>query len=173
MYTDLPVEQLVRRRDTRFQFGFANEARNRVADRGDFVLAASHRGLHVLACHERGLAMPVEALREIYGETLDVAPYRVLFVEGVGAEEPIMNVRLTVEAPFLDRVKGALVRRGAKASEEYLHGDDCVLRFQAPLAELLGLPGELRSLAGGRSEHSIVLSHYALVTRGPGGGMAA
>jgi hypothetical protein len=44
----------------------------------------------------------------------------------------------------------------------------CVLRYEAPLANLLGLPAELERLTGGSARHWIVLSHYALVTRDPG-----
>ena len=50
---------------------------------------------------------------------------------------------------------------------------DCVLRYEAPLASLLGLPGQLARLSMGTAKHWVVLSHYALVTGGPGGGRAA
>ena len=49
MNFDLPIEQLVRRTDTRFQLGFATEAKERVPARDEFVLSASRKGLHVLA----------------------------------------------------------------------------------------------------------------------------
>ena len=45
----------------------------------------------------------------------------------------------------------------------------CVLRYEAPLADLLGLPAELVRLTGGSATHWIALSHYAIVTRDPGG----
>lgn len=62
MYLDLPIEQLVRRKDTRFQYGFATEAKKRVPARGEFLLSASNKGLHVLARNEDDLATPVEVL---------------------------------------------------------------------------------------------------------------
>ena len=61
MNFDLPIEQLVKRTDTRFQYGFATEAKARLRARDEFVLSASRRGLHVLAPNEDGLAAPVES----------------------------------------------------------------------------------------------------------------
>lgn len=45
----------------------------------------------------------------------------------------------------------------------------CVLRYEARFADLLGLPAELAQLTGGKGKHWIMLSHYAIVTRDPGG----
>jgi translation elongation factor EF-G len=44
-----------------------------------------------------------------------------------------------------------------------------VLRYEAPLARLLGLPAELARLTSGTARYWIVLSHYAPVTGDPGG----
>lgn len=173
MHPDMPIEQLLRRKGTRFQYGFATEARNLVADQDDFVLATSHKGLHLLARNEESLLAPLEALREVYGPDLEAAPPRVRLIEGVQVQEPIMHVRISMAVQFLDAVKAALRARGANPSEEYVRSNQCVLRYEAPLSDLLGLPGELARLTSGAARHSIVLSHYALVARGPGGGRAA
>lgn len=169
MHLDMPIEQLVRRRDTRFQFGFANEARNAVPDSGEFVLASSHRGLHVLARNEESLAPPVEALRDLYGEKLAVEPPRVRVIEGLRVQEPVMHVRISTEVRFLEEVKAALAARGANPSEEYVRSQFCVLRYEAPLASLLGFPAELARMTAGTAKQWIALSHYAIVTRDPGG----
>lgn len=84
MNFDLPIEQLVKRADTRFQLGFAREARERIPATDGFALSASSRG-------------------------------------------------------------------------------------EAPLIRLLGLPAELNRITSGTARYWIVLSHYALVTRDPGG----
>jgi hypothetical protein len=47
-----------------------------------------------------------------------------------------------------------------------------VLRYEAPLARLLGLSAELARLGAGGAKHWIALSHYALVTGGPDGDAA-
>ena len=85
-----------------------------------------------------------------------------------------MHVRISTETRYLDAIKGALDKRGAVPSEEYVRSSYGVLRYEAPLADLLGLPGELSLLTCGKAKHWIVLSHYALVDRDPGpGGRAA
>jgi predicted membrane GTPase involved in stress response len=169
MHPDLPIEQLLRRKDTRFQFGFATEAKELVPQRGDFRLSASHNGLHVLARNEDGLAAPVEALRDAYGNRLEVRPPRVRFIEGVPLQEPIMHVRITVERRLADLVKHALAARSATLTGEYAHSTYCVLRYEAALADLLGLAAELARLTADSARHWVALSHYALVTRDPGG----
>jgi hypothetical protein len=169
MYFDLPIQQLLRRKDTRFQLGFANEARELVPAGDEFMLAASRHGLRVLGRNEDALNKPVGLLREVYGSNLQVQPPEVRLMEGVQVKQPIMHVRISLEKRFLEPVKRALLERGATPEEEYVHTRYCVLRYQAPLAHLLGLPGELALLCGDNVKHSIVLSHYALVTGGPGG----
>ena len=169
MHFDLPIQQLLRRKDTRFQLGFANEARELVPAGDEFVLAASRQGLKVLGRHEDALTRPVDVLRELYGPNLQVQPPEVRLMEGVQVKQPIMHVRIRMEKRFLDDVKRAMLERGAIAEAEYVHTRYCVLRYQAPLAHLLGLPGELSLLGGDRIKHSMALSHYALVTGDPGG----
>jgi hypothetical protein len=169
MHFDLPIEQLVRRNDTRFQLGFANHGRGLVPKREEFVLAPSREGLHVLARNEDGLAAPVEVLRDVYGPRLDVQPPKVRLIEGVQVKEPIMHVRISLETRFRPLVKRALEARRASPGEEYVRSTYCVLRYEARLADLLGLPAELARLTAGRAKYWIVLSHYAIVTRDPGG----
>jgi hypothetical protein len=169
MHLDMPIEQLVRRNGVAFQFAFATEAKERMPQSDEFVLNASHQGLHVLARNEEGLAPPVHTLREAYGPSLQLAPPHARLIGGVQLQEPIMHVRISLQTRFKDPVKGALLRRGAVSAEEYVRSSYCVLRYEAPLADLLGLPAELVRLTGGSATHWIALSHYAIVTRDPGG----
>ena len=169
MYPDLPIEQLVRRKDTRFQLGFATEAKQLLLPKEEFVLAASPKGLRVLGRNEDALATPVEILREVYGAKVQVLPPEVRLIEGVQVKQPIMHVRITMELRFLDAVKRAFLERGAVPEEEHIGSRYCVLRYLAPLAHLLGLPAEVSLLTEGEARHSIVLSHYALVNGDPGG----
>lgn len=169
MHLDLPIGQLVRRKGMAFQFAFATEAKDLVPRHEEFVLDASHKGLHVLAKNEDSLAMPVAALRDVYGESLDVEPPKVRLIQGVQLQEPIMHVRISLYTDFREAVKRALRKRGATLSEEYVRATYCVLRWEAPLADLLGLSSELARLTAGTAKHWIALSHYAIVTRDPGG----
>jgi hypothetical protein len=169
MHPDLPIEQLVRRKGAAFQFAFATEAKELVPQRDDFLLNASHKGLHVLAKNEEGLTMPVEVLREVYGPNLQVEPPKIRLIEGVQLQQPIMHARISMYADFREAVKRAFRRRGATLTEEYVRSTYCVLRYEAPLADLLGLSAELSRLTADTAKHWVALSHYAIVTRDPGG----
>lgn len=172
MYLDLPIEQVLRRRDTRFQLGFGAEAKEMVPQRDEYMLLPSHKGLHVLGRNEDALSAPIEVLLDIYGERLEVEPPKVRLIEGVQVQEPIMHVRLSLETRYSGAVKEALERRGATLTEEYTRSTYCVLRYEAALTDLLGLSGELGKLTDGSAKHWVVLSHYAMVTRDPGGSAA-
>lgn len=169
MNFDLPIEQLVKRAGTRFQQGFAAEARARIPARDDCALSVSRRGLHVLARNEDGLAAPIEALRDAYGASLEVSPPAVRLIKGVQVQEPVMHVRISLDTQYQEAVKQAMLARHAAPEEEYARSRRAVLRYEAPLARLLGLPAELRRLTSDTATFWIVLSHYALVTGDPGG----
>jgi len=165
---DLPIEQTVRRTDTRFQRGFAVEAIERVATGETFALSPSREGLLVLARNEDGLAAPVGTLREVYGNALEVGEPRVRLIKGTQVQEPVMHVRISLDITDLDVVKRALHARRATLEEEYARSRRAVLRYEAPLARLIGLPAEIVQLTSRRARYWIVLSHYALVTGDPG-----
>lgn len=80
-----------------------------------------------------------------------------------------MHVRISLNTGHLEAVKKALQARGAGIEEEYVRSRLAVLRSEAPLARLIGLPAELVRLASGEVRYWIVLSHYAMVTGDPGG----
>ncbi|HXV12545.1 MAG TPA: hypothetical protein VD839_17220 [Burkholderiales bacterium] len=169
MHLEMPLEQLAKRRGAAFQFAFATEAKELMPDAADFTVAASHKGLHLFGQNEDALARPVQVLREVYGASLELAPPRVRLIEGVQLKEPIMHVRISMYADFRETVKSALRRRGATPLEEHARATYCILRCEAPLAGLLGFPEELRRLTIGTAKHWIALSHYAIMTRDPGG----
>ena len=169
MNFDLPIEQLVKRADTRFQLGFAREAKESIPSSDSFALYASSRGLHVLARNEDGLSEPVDALRGTYGPSLDVSPPSVRLIKGVQVQEPVMHVRIALETRHWQAVRAELLAREATFEEERVSNGHAVLRYEAPLARLIGLPAELVRLTSGSARYCIVLSHYAMVTRDPGG----
>ena len=172
MYPDMPIEQLVRSTGTRFQSGFALEARERIGQAEAFALQPSRDGLLVLARNEESLDPPLGMLRDAYGESLEVLEPRVRLLRGVQVKEPIMHVRISLQARFLDAVARVMLGRGALPAEEYARGRYCVLRYEAPLADLLGLHHELSRTTEGTAQHWVALSHYALVTRDPDGSAA-
>jgi regulator of nucleoside diphosphate kinase len=173
MNFDLPLEQLVRHRGARFQLGFATEAKLRLPASDDFALSASRLGLHVLARNEDGLGAAAAVLHAAYPSTLEVGPPMVRLIQGVHVQEPIMHVRINLQASDEEAVKRALALRGATLQEEQERARRTVLRYEAPLARLLGFPAQLGRLTSGTARHWIVLSHYALVADRPerdGGG---
>jgi predicted membrane GTPase involved in stress response len=172
MHLDMPIQQVVRRTDTRFQYGFAREAKALMPESREFVLETSRIGLVVLGRNEDALAPPVETLREIYGRTLEVQPPAVRLIHGVQVREPIMHVRIAMQTKFRAAVRQAMLARAATAAEDYTRANYCVVHYQAPLERLLGLPNQLRALTAGTARHWIALSHYALVIRDPGGDAA-
>ena len=172
MHQDMPIQQVLQRTDTRFQYGFAREAKERVRESEDFLLEPSRSALLVLGRNEDALAAPVETLRELYGPRLEVRPPCVRLIHGVQVREPIMHVRVSMQTRFRDGVRQALLARGARPAEEYARSSYCVLRYEAPLARLLGLSAELKERTAGTAKHWVALSHYALVTGHPGGDAA-
>lgn len=170
MNYDHPIEQLVQRTDTRFQLGFATEAKERIPPSDEFVLQPSREGLRVLGRNEESLVPPVEALRDAYGPTLRISPPTVRLIRGVQVQEPVMHVRLQVALRHVDAVRRAMGARDALALEEYSGLRYAVLRYEAPLARLIGLPREIARLTDGTAQHWIALSHYALVPGDPGDG---
>lgn len=169
MHFHLPIEQLVRHADTRFQLGFATEAKSRMPEHEEFLLSPCEKGLRVLARNEDGLALPLEVLRQAYGRGLEISPPAVRLIRGAQVQEPVMHVRISLQSRFPDAVKQALLARGVAPEEQYVHGRHAVLRYEAPLARLLGLSAELSRLTANTAHHWIVLSHYALVSGDPGG----
>jgi hypothetical protein len=169
MHLNLPLEQLVKRRGVAFQFAFATEAKELVPQADDFTATASAKGLHVLASNEETLERPVHVLRDVYGPSLVLEPPRVRLIGGLQLKEPIMHLRVSMDRKFREAVKNALWKRGAILTEDYARSTYCVLRYEAPLADLLGFAVELARLTAGTAKHWISLSHYAIVTRDPGG----
>jgi hypothetical protein len=150
VHLELPLEQLVRRRGKGAQLSFATEAMQHLPRRNDFVPAPSPLSLHLLARDEEALEGANRALSDVYGERLDVLPPKVRVIEGLRQEEPIMHVEITVD------------RRREDAEFERLFS---VMRYDAPLADLLGLEAELDRLTAGKALCWMALSHYAHVER--------
>ena len=110
MHLHLPIEQLVQRVGSAFQFGFATEAKELLPEGEEFLLNASHRGLHVLARNEEALALPRDVLLDVYGPSLRIDAPRVRLIEGVQLQEPIMHVRISLPTQYRESVKRAMRR---------------------------------------------------------------
>jgi len=78
--------------------------------------------------------------------------------------EPIVNMEITVPAAHMGDIAGDLSgRRGRILGQDVLPGNMCVIKAQAPLAEVMQYNSQLRSVTGGRGNYSMELSHYEAV----------
>ena len=75
--------------------------------------------------------------------------------------EPIVNLEVTVPANYMGDITGDLSgRRGRILGQDVLPGGQCVIKAQAPLAEVMQYNSQLRSVTGGQGSYSMELSHY-------------
>ena len=117
-------------------------------------------GITLLARNEEALAAAALTLREVFGTSLELTPPQVRLT-GTPPHEPIMNVRANVPAARIEPVKRIFHRRGVAALEESTGGTRCLLRAEAPLAQLLGLGADLKGVTLGTSLLWTELAHYA------------
>ena len=75
--------------------------------------------------------------------------------------EPIVNMDITVPANYMGDIASDLSsRRGRILGQEMLAGNLCVIRAQAPLAEVMQYNSQLRSVTGGQGSYAMEFSHY-------------
>lgn len=75
--------------------------------------------------------------------------------------EPVVNLEITIPANYLGDIASDLSgRRGRIMGQETLPGNMCLIKAQAPLAEVMQYNSQLRSVTGGQGSYSMELSHY-------------
>jgi elongation factor G len=75
--------------------------------------------------------------------------------------EPIVNVEVAIPEHNVGDVTGGLAGKRARImGTDTQRGGELVIKAQAPLAELVDYPTELKSMTGGRGRYSLDLSHY-------------
>ncbi|MCD6364558.1 MAG: elongation factor G, partial [Planctomycetes bacterium] len=75
--------------------------------------------------------------------------------------EPIVNMNVTIPTDFMGDIASDLSgRRGRILGQDSLPGNMCVVKAQAPLAEVMQYNSQLRSVTGGQGSYSMELSHY-------------
>ncbi|HUP98653.1 MAG TPA: hypothetical protein VM073_11955 [Usitatibacter sp.] len=156
-----PLETLARKRASTSQLDFAREARRVFDDDDDTLFEAHDHGLAILAAHENALERPVKVLRQLYGDEVEVRRPKVRYLPGEPLHEPIMHVRISVRREYADAVVRELRSRGARIVEQCVRPRLSIVRAEAPLALLLGLPALLEVMTDGTASHAIRLLHYA------------
>jgi elongation factor G-like protein len=163
MYFQYPLETLARKRGSRAQIDFAQEAKEAMRDDDDVLSEPLAHGLAIFAANETALAQPVRILEELYGGEVEVRRPSVRLIEGEPVQEPVMHVRVRARVGYVMAVVQALRFRGVRILEECIRTREAIVRGEAPLASLMGLPAELDRLTDGSAVHWIRLTHYAPV----------
>ena len=156
-----PLETIARRRASSSQLDFAREARRVFDDDDDTLFEAHDHGLAIFAANEEALGKPVQVLQQLYGDEVEVRRPKVRYLPGEPLHEPIMHVRISVRSEFADAVVRELRRRGARIVEQSIRPRLVIVRAEAPLALLLGLPALLDVMTDGTASHAIRLLRYA------------
>ena len=163
MYYQYPLETLARRKRSASQIDFARQARSALQDTDELLARPLEAGLALFAANEDALVEPARILRDIYGDFVEVRSPRVRVIPGEPDQEPVMAVRVAARGEHAGAIVGELRRRDALILEECLRGRVFIVRAEAPLARLLGLPAAVRAITGGTAEPAIRLVRYAPV----------
>ncbi len=165
MYFQYPLEALARKRGTRSQIEFAQDAKRMLRDTDDALFEAMDRGLVIFAANEDAIQASAQVLEENYAGSVEVRRPVVRLMRGEPVQEPMMYVSVTARREHAGIVAQKLRARGVSIAEETLRRREVVVRGEAPLACLLGLPAELAQATDGSASHVIRLTHYAPVAQ--------
>jgi hypothetical protein len=173
MHYQYPLESLARKRATAHQADFARQAQSMLTDSDEVIFEPLDRGLAIFAAHEEALEHPKKILQHAYGDFVELRGPKVRYMPGEPAHEPIMHVRISARRSHSLAVLWELHRRNARILEECCRGNAFIVRAEAPLASLLGLPARLDEITEGLATHSIRLTRYAPVPTDGDGPFAA
>jgi len=99
-------------------------------------------------------------------EVAFVSAGKKAFLDAVGKArpivlEPIVDVEVAIPEANVGDVTGGLAGKRARIlGTDAQRGGELVIKAQAPLAELIDYPSELKAVTGGRGRYSLDLSHY-------------
>jgi elongation factor G len=99
-------------------------------------------------------------------EVAFISAGRKAFLDAVGKAqpivlEPIVDVQLTIPEQAVGDITGGLsAKRGRIMGTDSQRGNELLIHAQAPLAELIDYPTELKASTAGRGRYSLDLSHY-------------
>lgn len=163
MYFQYPIETLARTRGADSQMEFARAAKRMLRDTDDVLFEPLDHGLAIFAANEDALEEPVRLLEEVYADDVEVRRPMVRYIPGEPVQQPMMYVRVRARREHAGAVMQKLRFRGVSIIEEAFRRREVVVRGEAPLANLIGLPTELTDLTEGTASHLIRLTHYAPV----------
>jgi len=169
MYYQYPLEVVARSRGATSQLEFARSAQVALGASDEVMPKAMPRGLVLFAAHEEALDGPLRALEEIYGSELEIRGPRVRMIPGKPPQEPIMHVRVATRRAAAWQVLQELRARRARVLEECVRGRLVMVRAEAPLSLLVGLPAILGAITDGEARCAMRLVRYAPLQETKGG----
>jgi hypothetical protein len=167
MYYQYPLETLARAKRAASQLDFARRAKAALSDTDELLSRPVGRGLALFAANEAALEEPARILHDLYGDFLEIQEPTARLIPGEPPQEPVMHVRIASRLEHAAAIEAEVRRRGGRVDEQCVRGRTFVLRGEAPLARLLGLPAALEAITGGHAEAAIRLVRYAPVRPDP------
>jgi hypothetical protein len=165
MSLEYPLEQICSHKSERTQQSFARNAMPYLPTRQDRVFLERSQGLVILGETEDAMEAPVRALRDMYGDDIEIGPLTIRYRPGDTVQEPYMGVRVSAPVKHFDAIRADLLARGASVVDAERIGPLGVVRATAPLAALMGYAKSLAELTSGRANQVMWFSHYAPVRR--------
>lgn len=169
MYFRYPLETLASTRRAAHRVEFTRSALQAMRDTDDVRFQSMEAGVRILAADEDSLINVAQVLRDLFGDLVEMRAPQARLMPGNPVQEPIMNVRISMRADHGDAVRQELRARDATILEECTRSRVFIIRAEAPLARLLGLPARLNALTDGTAVHWIRLNRYAALSSGPEG----
>jgi translation elongation factor EF-G len=173
LHPEYPLERTCSHLSEPLQLSFARRAMEILPQREDGSAEATHQGLVLRAETETAFEIPIEVLKEVYGDQVRIGSPTVRYHRSPQLEEPHMGVRVMCGNPHFAAVKADLLSRGARILDAEVTAQFGVVRATAPLVRLLGYAQALLELTAGSAREVMWLSHYAPVDIPPPSGQAA
>lgn len=163
------LKQSIKNRSEVFQLKFAQEALA-LLDGDGLQPEATHAGLELRAENETFLVRAVGALRERYGDGLQVERPEVLYLREPVLMEPVMAARIIVPRARAGAIERNLLGRGAIVLEKQIRNGIGRIEAEVPMVNLLGYADYLQDATAGAGTCQINFCRYVPV--GPDGSAA-
>ncbi len=167
LHREFPLERTCSHREEPLQLSFARRAIEILPQREDGSAEATDAGLVLRAETETAFEVPIEVLKDVYGEQVRIGSPTVRYHHSPQLEEPHMGVRVQCANPHFAAVKADLESRNAHILDAEVTPQFGVVRATAPLVKLLGYAQALADLTAGGAREVMWLSHYAPVESPP------
>lgn len=127
------------------------------------IIEASQHGLFIFSKNEDALEKPIKTLNDIFRDAFQSSVPQVrYFCKDHKLYEPIMHLRINVYNRFAKEVELDLLRRDVTVFEIEETEDECVLRAEGQLRNLIGYKKHLESITDKSAYHLSWLDRYSV-----------